>query len=171
MEITIKPIALSQVQELQSVSIRTFSQTFSEDNTQDDLLKYINSSFSIEKLTMELNNPNSQFYFAFIESDPVGYIKININDAQSEKFDLQAIELERIYVDSDFIGKQVGAALLHHALEIATKGEYSYIWLGVWEENHRAIRFYEKNGFVSFDKHIFKMGDDEQTDLLMKRVL
>ena len=67
MEITIKPIALFQVQELQSVSIRTFSQTFSEDNTQDDLLKYINSSFSIEKLTMELNNPNSQFYFAFIE--------------------------------------------------------------------------------------------------------
>lgn len=171
MEITIKPITAAKVQELQELSIKTFSQTFSEDNTQEDLNKYINTSYSIEKLTDELNNSNSQFYFACIEAVPVGYIKLNINDAQSEQFDLQAIELERIYVDRDFLGKHVGGALLDYALDIAKKGKYSYIWLGVWEENYRAIRFYEKNGFVAFDKHIFKMGDDEQTDLLMKLVL
>jgi ribosomal protein S18 acetylase RimI-like enzyme len=171
MEVTISPITPAQVKDLQALSIRTFSQTFTEDNTQEDLNKYINNSFNIEKLTSELNNQNSQFYFACIEAVQVGYIKLNINDAQSEQFDLQAIELERIYVDSNFLGKKVGGMLLKYALDIARKGAYHYIWLGVWEENHRALRFYEKNGFVAFDKHIFKMGDDEQTDLLMKLVL
>lgn len=54
------------------------------------------------------------------------------------------------------------------AISIALQKNAEYIWLGVWEENPRAIRFYEKNGFLEFDKHIFKLGDDEQTDIMMK---
>ena len=57
------------------------------------------------------------------------------------------------------------------ALEVAGEFGKTYVWLGVWEENPRAIRFYEKNGFVVFDKHIFRMGNDEQTDLMMKKLL
>jgi ribosomal protein S18 acetylase RimI-like enzyme len=50
----------------------------------------------------------------------------------------------------------------------AKKTNADYIWLGVWEENTKAINFYTKNGFAGFDKHIFKLGDDEQTDIMMK---
>jgi ribosomal protein S18 acetylase RimI-like enzyme len=56
-------------------------------------------------------------------------------------------------------------------MEVAKALHSAYVWLGVWEKNARAIRFYEKNGFVAFDKHLFKLGDEEQTDIMMKRVL
>ena len=61
--------------------------------------------------------------------------------------------------------------LYEKAMQVAEDKKVDYVWLGVWEENPRAIRFYQKNGFVEFDKHIFRLGDDEQTDIMMKRFL
>ncbi|MNE41268.1 Protease synthase and sporulation negative regulatory protein PAI 1 [compost metagenome] len=81
------------------------------------------------------------------------------------------MEIERIYVLRAFHGKKVGQILYEKALQIAEVLGLSFIWLGVWEKNLRAIQFYEKNGFVAFDKHIFKLGDDEQTDIMMKKEL
>ena len=68
----------------------------------------------------------------------------------------------------EFHGKKVGQILYDKALEIAQQKDVEFVWLGVWEENRRAINFYKKNGFVEFDKHIFKLGEDEQTDIMMK---
>ncbi|MFD2832491.1 GNAT family N-acetyltransferase [Christiangramia antarctica] len=68
----------------------------------------------------------------------------------------------------EFHGKKVGKMLYDKAIELAKEKNIDNVWLGVWEENLRAIRFYEKNGFVAFDKHIFKLGNDEQTDIMMK---
>ncbi len=65
----------------------------------------------------------------------------------------------------------MGQVLYNQAIDIAKKKKATYVWLGVWEENPRAISFYKKNGFVEFDKHIFKLGDDEQTDIMMKLML
>lgn len=53
-------------------------------------------------------------------------------------------------------------------MKISKQRGVDYVWLGVWEENPRAIRFYKKNGFVEFDRHIFKLGNDEQTDIMVK---
>jgi len=78
------------------------------------------------------------------------------------------MEIERIYVLKDFHGKNIGQLLFEKAIELATQKNANYIWLGVWEENPRAINFYKKNGFVEFDKHIFVLGDDEQTDIMMR---
>jgi ribosomal protein S18 acetylase RimI-like enzyme len=68
----------------------------------------------------------------------------------------------------NYHGKQIGQMLYDQAIQAAREKNADYIWLGVWEENPRAISFYRKNGFVEFDKHIFKLGDDEQTDIMMK---
>ena len=81
------------------------------------------------------------------------------------------MEIERIYVKSSHHGKKVGQLLYSKALDIAFLKDKKYIWLGVWEENKRAVNFYKKNGFEEFDKHIFRLGNDEQTDLMMKKIL
>jgi len=65
----------------------------------------------------------------------------------------------------------VGQVLYEKAIQLAKERKAPYVWLGVWEENPRAIQFYKKNGFVEFDKHLFVLGEDEQTDLMMKLVL
>ena len=81
------------------------------------------------------------------------------------------MEVERIYVLKEFHGKQIGQILFDKALEIAKEKKINYLWLGAWEKNPRAIRFYEKNGFVQFSTHLFKVGADEQTDVMMRREL
>jgi RimJ/RimL family protein N-acetyltransferase len=85
--------------------------------------------------------------------------------------DVNAVEIERIYVLQAYHGKKVGQLLYEKAMEVSVEVNAGYVWLGVWEENQRAISFYKKNGFIEFDKHIFKLGDDEQTDVMMKKKL
>lgn len=166
--IVIVPVTLNDVEKLQAISRITFSQTFMEHNTAEDMEAYLNKSFSISQLNSEIANANSEFYFALDGEIVVGYLKVNMGVAQTEKKDLAAFEIERIYVDQAYLGKKIGQLLFEKAIELAKAKNKSYVWLGVWEENHRALAFYKKNGFVPFDKHIFKLGNDEQTDIMMK---
>ena len=166
--ITIIPVSVDDVEKLQAISRVTFSQTFDEHNSAEDMAAYLNKSFAVDKLTAEIKNPNSEFYFAQNGETIVGYLKVNTGDAQTEKKDVNAFEIERIYVDEAYLGKKIGQLLFNKAIDLANSKKTAYVWLGVWEENHRALAFYKKNGFVPFDKHIFKLGNDEQTDIMMK---
>jgi ribosomal protein S18 acetylase RimI-like enzyme len=166
--IEIKKIDLSNVLQLQAIGKATFHETFAEENTAENMEKYLEEGFSIDKLTAELNNKETEFYFAVIDNIAVGYLKINVGNAQTEMLDASAVEIERIYVLKAFHGQQVGKLLLEQALQITRQHHAPYIWLGVWEKNGRAIQFYTKNGFEAFDQHIFMLGEDKQTDILMK---
>lgn len=167
--IEIEPVQAGEIEELQKIGRKTFSETFSAENSEEDMLKYLEEGFSPEKLKLELNDKNSEFYFAWIDNKVVGYLKVNSGPSQTEIRDENTLEIERIYVLKEFHGKKVGQQLYEKAMEIATSKAVDYVWLGVWEKNPRAIRFYEKNGFEAFDKHVFKLGEDEQTDIMMKR--
>jgi ribosomal protein S18 acetylase RimI-like enzyme len=166
--IKIRNVSIDEVEQLQAISRSTFVQTFAEHNSEADMAAYLETSYSLEKLTNELNNPFSEFYFACIHEQIVGYLKINIGSAQTENKDANAFEIERIYVDQAYLGKKIGQLLFEKAIDLAKVKKASYVWLGVWEENHRALAFYKKNGLLPFDKHIFKLGNDEQTDIMMK---
>jgi len=161
-------VTKNDVEQLQKISRQTFSDTFSAQNTEENMKKYLEEEFSIEKLTAELNNKSSEFYFAGIDRKIIGYLKLNFGKSQTELKDDKAIEIERIYVLKEFHGKKAGQLLYEKAIQIARQINAEYVWLGVWEENQRAISFYKKNGFVEFNKHIFKLGNDEQTDIMMK---
>jgi ribosomal protein S18 acetylase RimI-like enzyme len=166
--ITIQKVTLNDIGQLQKIGRKTFSETFSSNNSEKNLEKYLTDGFSNEKLTNELNNENSEFYFALLENNIIGYLKINFGTSQTELKDEKALEIERIYILKEFHGKKVGQFLYEKAIEIARQKNLLYVWLGVWEENTRAINFYKKNGFTEFDKHIFRLGNDEQTDIMMK---
>jgi len=170
-QINISKIGLSDVEQLQVIGIQTFLETFSADNLEENMRQYLEVGFSIDKLSDELVNPNSAFYVATINHHIIGYLKINVGLAQTEPQEYKAIEIERIYVLKQFHGKQVGQYLYNKALDLAKQGKFEYIWLGVWEKNPRAIQFYTKNGFKAFGKHVFQLGDDEQTDIMMKLML
>jgi diamine N-acetyltransferase len=164
----IKKITLSDINELQSIGRQTFSETFAEVNTKSNMAKYLDDNFNPGKLRSELLTPDSEFYFACLQNKVIGYMKINFGQAQTELKDPKALEIERIYVLKEFHGKKIGQILYNKALQIATRSEVEYIWLGVWEKNFKAINFYSKNGFTEFGKHIFKLGNDGQTDLMMR---
>ena len=164
----IRKINIDDLETLRNLSIQTFKETFEEVNTEEDMQKYLDENLSIEKLKTELENPNSEFYFAENNDEILGYLKLNFKDAQTEKLEENHFEIERIYVLKAFLGQKIGQILFDKAIEIGREKNLEYVWLGVWEENHRAIRFYEKNDFEIFGKHDFVLGKDVQTDLLMK---
>jgi ribosomal protein S18 acetylase RimI-like enzyme len=169
--IKIKKVTLVDIEALQQIGKQTFSQTFSAGNTEENMIKYLEEGFSLFKLKAELSDAYSQFYFAVTGGEVIGYLKLNTGNAQTELKDVNAVEIERIYVVQAYHGKKVGQLLYEKAMQISQEVNAEYVWLGVWEENPRAINFYKKNGFIEFDKHIFKLGDDEQTDIMMRKSL
>ncbi|MBK9152366.1 MAG: GNAT family N-acetyltransferase [Saprospiraceae bacterium] len=166
--IEIRKVTTKDLEELQIIGRLTFYETFASGNTEENMNKYLDESFSFTKLTTELSDNNAEFFFATLDNNIIGYLKLNFGPSQTELQDNKAVEIERIYVLKEYHGKGVGQMLYDQAIKIARQKNADYVWLGVWEENPRAINFYKKNGFVEFDKHIFKLGNDEQTDIMMK---
>jgi diamine N-acetyltransferase len=169
--IAIKKVEVAEVDALLIYSKKTFYDFFAHLNDPAHMEAYSVVAFTPECMTGQLTNTDSAFYFALDEDDIIGYIKLNFNDAQIEFKDKDALEIERIYVSRDYHGKGIGKQLLDFAIDIARRRQFTYVWLGVWEHNHKALGFYERNGFEHCGSHEFLLGDDRQTDLLMRKIL
>ena len=166
--ISVRRLDVNDVELLQQVSIQTFTEAFAEMNDPGNMAMYLEQSFSIPQLKSELQNQNSTFFLASQGDVVAGYLKLNTGTAQTEPLDAAAFEIERIYVTRQFLGEGIGQSLLEIAFSTAGQQEAPFIWLGGWEANYRAIRFYEKNGFNTFGRHDFMLGNDKQTDILMR---
>lgn len=138
-------------------------------NAPDDLAYYMRQAFSLEQITAELADPKSIFLIAAIEAETAGYAKIIIDSIEQGIIAERPIELSRLYSHQKFIGQGVGQTLMDACFERARLKNRDVMWLGVWEFNPRAQRFYEKNGFRIVGRHTFQLGSDPQTDLLMQR--
>jgi len=154
---------------LREFALVAFKEAFEAYNNPDDFAAYVAKAFDTANLRSELENPASAFYFAKSGNEIVGYLKVNFPGAQTDSFGDDCLEIERIYTTSTHFGKGIGEVLMAKAMDIAQAHQFAFIWLGVWEENARAIRFYEKQGYTVFGKHDFWMGNDLQHDLLMRK--
>ncbi|HEY5918148.1 MAG TPA: GNAT family N-acetyltransferase [Chryseolinea sp.] len=168
---TTRKANLDDVAILVKVSVKTFRDTFAEVNTKEDMKAYLAKAFSRDQLIKELNDPASTFLLALDGDTVVGYAKLKEGEGPSELNGERGIEIERIYTLKDYLGKRVGKLLMQTCLDLAAERGYKLAWLGVWEYNPRAIAFYEKWGFKKFGSHPFLLGNDLQTDLLMKKKL
>jgi len=129
---------------------KTFIESFAEHNSEENMQKYVEASFTIKNQIK------------------IGYLKINRVSVVLGGTNHKSIQIERIYVLKDHQGIKAGQKLLEKALDEAKTSEVDYVWLGVWEKNIRAIQFYTKNGFEESDRVNFMLGDDKQTDIIMK---
>lgn len=163
----VRRVKADEIESLQLISRRTFYETFWMSNSHQDMIDYLENSLSLEALSRELENPNSEFYFLFLDAEsatdfePAAYLKLNFLN----------VELERIYVLSKFQCKGIGRYLLDFSIQLALSRRAPILWLGVWERNYNAIDFYKQNNFQEFGKHTFRLGQDLQTDILMQKIL
>lgn len=171
MTMNIKTCNQDDLQALQEISVETFTETFQEQNTPENMQAYLENAYTLDKLQQEMAQQNATFFFVYYNDQLAGYMKVNTDKAQSEEVGEDALEIERIYIRSDFQRKGLGKYLMDKAIEIAKDKKKEKIWLGVWEYNEQALLFYEKNGFVRTGSHSFFMGDDEQTDYIMTKTL
>jgi ribosomal protein S18 acetylase RimI-like enzyme len=145
-----------------------FLQAFTADNKPENVAAYLVQAFTLAQFEKELAHPASTFFVAELEGEIIAYTKVNLVPAQTDVNDPDSLEVARLYVLEDHLGSGLGKKLLEKAMEFAKQNQKKYLWLGVWEHNSRAIRFYEKNGLRIFGSHPFPFGDEVQTDYLMR---
>lgn len=169
MTITIRMANLQDANLLAEIGEETFADTFSADNTPDNMAEYLESAFSPEIQARELADPASVFLIADLEGETVGYARLVEGYVPPEVTGQHPIELARIYARKRWIGHGVGTALMQACLDLARGRGADTVWLGVWEKNPRAITFYQKWGFMMVGTQTFQLGDDPQTDWVMQR--
>ena len=171
MDYTIKNVTKNDLKELQSISRETFKQTFDPFTAPNDMAEFLEKAYADEKLLDEINNSHSRFFFLMVEDEVAGYLKINDEDAQTEYVKPNALEVERIYLRKKFQHKGLGLTLIKLAEEIAKKENRDYMWLGVYEKNFNAQKFYKHDGFERVSQHVYQVGDDPQIDFILAKKL
>ena len=169
MDLNFERIRNNKLEILRDISVKTFIETFASQNKEENIKQYLDTKMSLDNLKDELDNKDSHFYFIILNDTIIGYTKLNFESAQTEKIFIgKAFEVERIYLLSKHARKGYGRKAFENIFQIGKKKGYEKIWLGVWEYNKNAIEFYKHMGFKIFSKHSFLLGDDNQTDLLLK---
>lgn len=154
---------------LAKLALDTFCEAFEALNNPEDFWAYASEAFHVSKIEAELKEPGSLYILAYANHELAGYARVRQSDEVKSDFPgIKTLELQRIYALQKFIGKGVGKTLINYCLDLAKKQDAGILWLGVWEHNHRAQGFYRKLGFEQFGSHVFMVGKDAQTDILMK---
>ncbi|SHF42980.1 Ribosomal protein S18 acetylase RimI [Seinonella peptonophila] len=144
MKTTFKKCTLEDVKILQDISYETFKETFQHLNTSENMEAYLQKAFNLKQLEKELLNVSSAFFFIYVNEELAGYLKVNVDIAQTERIENDALEIERIYIRNKFQGQGLGKYLINRGIEIAKAQNKKLVWLGVWEKNEGAIKFYKK---------------------------
>jgi diamine N-acetyltransferase len=160
-------------EELAPLAIKIFNDTFAGHplNKPEDMEAYIAEAFSLEQIRRELSDKDTIIFIVETDGKMVGFAKLHEHSTENCVSDLDPIEIQRFYIAHEYHGRGLAQALMQKCLEIAREKNYQTIWLGVWEHNYRAQRFYEKLGFKIIGDHIFQLGNDAQTDLVMEKKL
>lgn len=171
--INIREATRDDAQPLTDLAYTTFWDAFAHHpkNAPDDLNHYMRQAFNLEQIVAELADDTSIFLIAEIDGKPAGYAKLIVGSIEPGITAERPIELSRLYSHQEFLGKGVGQNLMDACFDFAKANSHDVMWLGVWEYNPRAQRFYEKNGFSVVGRHTFQLGSDPQTDLLMQKEL
>jgi diamine N-acetyltransferase len=165
----IKTATLQDVEALCQIGAKTFVETYAEQNTPENLQNYLEEKFNEKQISDEILTDKTIFLLVELNNETIGYAKMRVNLVENP--DPKALEIERIYVAKAFHGQKFGAVLMQKCIDVSREKKYQSLWLGVWEYNPKAISFYKKWGFEIFGTHIFQLGDDAQTDFLMKKNL
>lgn len=169
--LTIRRGTLADAGLLSELGARTFSETFAADNTPEDLAAYIATSFNVARLTAELEDPASTFIIAEVDGCAAGYAKLHDGEPEKDIEGAKPVELVRLYVSRDWLGRGIGEQLMRACVDEARQAGHETIWLGVWEQNGRAQAFYRKWNFRTVGEHMFQLGSDLQRDILLERAL
>lgn len=171
MDYTIKKVTADDVTKLQIIARETFKDTFDAYTAPDDMERFLKEDYDTKVLLNELANPESRVFFLMVKDDVAGYLKVNVGQAQTEQVKPNAFEIQRIYLRKKYQHQGLGLVLIQYAEKLAREEKYDYLWLGVYEKNLNAQRFYHKDGFERVGQHVFKVGSDPQTDYLLAKKL
>ncbi len=164
---TIRKANRSDAASLSQLAERTFRETFGGMNTAGNMDLHCRDSYSESIQAAEISNPNMVTFRADHRDELVGFAQVRWGSAPDCVRGSAPGEIQRLYVASDWHGKGVAQDLMNACIDEMKRRGSDVVWLGVWERNHRAIKFYKKLGFVELGDHVFRLGSDPQRDIVM----
>ncbi|MCS7035456.1 MAG: GNAT family N-acetyltransferase [Saprospiraceae bacterium] len=178
MNIHIRRAELNDLPILRDLAERTFREAWQAQNHPEHFEDYCREHFALERLAAEMAQPEAEFHLVLWDYTPAAYMKLNIGQLPGASANIEQplwpgkpVQIERIYVDASWQGQGIGERLLAFAEARARQVGANWLWLSVWKEAPRAVRFYEKNGFHIFGTEIFWVGADPQPDWIMRKPL
>jgi len=169
--IRIRKAKIEEIPAVRELAIEVYTDTFAEHNTPENLQAFFNDSYDLEKFKTEFYETDSHLYIALDDLKIIGFLRLRKSNEADKYLGTNTIELHRLYIHRDYHGSSVSKMFMDEAMKYGREKKHDWIWLGVWEKNFRAQKFYAKWGFERFSEHIFQMGDDPQVDWLMKKKL
>lgn len=156
---------------LAALAARTFKDTFGAANSARDMAEYLAKTYSPAQQAIEIASPDMRTLLVEGDGDAIAYAQLRRGITPDCVRGAAPIEIWRFYVDTPAIGRGVAQRLMAEVRDTALRIGAGTLWLGVWEHNARAIAFYVKSGFHTVGSHIFVLGSDPQTDLVMSCAL
>jgi ribosomal protein S18 acetylase RimI-like enzyme len=167
---SLRQAGVSDARTLTELGARLFEQTFGAANTAEDMRVYLSTAFRLDELTADLADDASAIWIAEDSTGTaIGYAVLRRGTSADGVVAAQSAEIQRIYADRAWHGRGVGHELMRACLKQARAWGCDAVWLAVWEQNPRAIAFYEKVGFRAVGKQTFVLGSDVQQDVVMMR--
>ena len=130
---------------------------------------YCAKAFTPEQFFKEFQDPRSEFWLGELEGKLVAYLKLNFDQHIASVPAGKTVQVERIYLESALQGHGLGVTLMDFVQDQAVRVQAEWIWLSVWKRNPRALKFYERCGYEICGTAIFQLGDDPQTDWVMRK--
>ncbi|MFN7118070.1 MAG: GNAT family N-acetyltransferase [Saprospiraceae bacterium] len=150
---------------------QTFTETFGHLFTPTALRDYLDATFNNIKICNSLQKAQNQYFIAYFENKAVGYSKIKINSKTPEIQAECPVQLQKLYVLQNFIAYKIGAALMQFCLQLPEIQSNDLMWLVVLQSNERAIRFYEKFGFIKYSEYAHQIGENRFEYYIMTKNL
>ncbi len=169
--IRIRKAKIEEVPAVRELAIEVYTDTFADQNTPANLQAFYRDSYNLPKFKSEFHEAGATLYLATDELKIIGFLRLRQSREVEKQLGLNTVELHRLYVHRDYHGTSASRLLMEKAMSYAMEKKFEWMWLGVWEKNFRAQKFYAKWGFERFGEHVFQMGDDPQTDWLLKKKL
>jgi ribosomal protein S18 acetylase RimI-like enzyme len=153
---------------IRELAEKTFRDTYTDFNTPENMELHVANNFNLEQIEKELQEADNQYFIVDLAGKIMAFAKLKKDHLTKGLTAKKAVEIERFYVDKTLQGQQIGRKLMNFCVEWAIQNNFEVIWLGVWENNANAIKFYQKMGFEFLEKHTFILGTEVQTDFTMK---
>ncbi len=161
---SLRKLSLTDLSLLQELSRRTFTDAFGADNRAEDLDLFLDTAYSLELLSAELSDPRNSFWLYESDEQTAGYLMVRVGEND-------CLHVERIYIRTGHQGKGAGKILMEKAVTLAHEAGCNRLRLGVWQQNPRAVAFYQREGFRITGEQSFLVGTDLQQDWVMERPL
>ncbi len=170
-QIFFRTATLEDLPLLVDLAADSFRQAYHEVWESAGLEDYISRSFTPEQLGAELRHPDCTFILMGHQQAVAGYAKLRHGHNPPDMEKKRAIQIGRFYLRNDYYGQGLGDRLMEHCLQTVREAGYTTVWLAVWPENTRAVRFYQRWGFSVTGYYPFYHGDVVAQDWLMQKEL